>query len=336
MTDNHHTRARLYYLFRTNQHPGSSWVAQLPAGLFAIPVGLFGLAGAWRRAAAYGWSIAADIASFLTWSAAAVLAVALLLYAVKAKRYWPAVLRESNHPVQGSLQALLPLAILLAVINFGNPEYGIWLAVTLPAIGLNALIGYRVIAMLATGQMPANAVTPALYLPIVGGALVGSMAMTALGYQAWGAVLFGIGLAGWALLEARVLSALFDGPLPEAVRATIGVELAPPAVATLAAAVIWPELPGTALAVGVGISIVPFAGVLARFRWWSDVPFSLGFWSFSFPLAAMSGIVIETLHRGGWPAWIGHVVLLTASTVIGFLAVRTVILLLQRRLVPAE
>lgn len=336
MNDNHHTRARLYYLFRANQNPGGSWVARLPAGLFAIPVGLFGLAGAWRRAGAYGWSIAADIAPFLAWTAAAILAVALLLYAVKAKRYWPAVLRESQHPVQGSLQALLPLSLLLAVISFGQPDYGIWMALTVLAIGLNGLIGYRVIAMLATGQMPDNAVTPALYLPIVGGALVGGMAVTVLGYQAWGAMLFGLGLAGWALLEARVLSALFDGPLPEAVRATIGVELAPPAVATLAAAVIWPELPGTALAVGIGISIAPFAGVLARFRWWSEVPFSLGFWSFSFPLAAMSSIVIETLHRGGWPAWIGHVVLLTSSTVIGFLAVRTSILLLQRRLLPAQ
>jgi tellurite resistance protein len=336
MTDNNHTRARLYYLFRANQHPGGSWLARVPAGLFAIPVGLFGLAGAWRRAGAYGWGIAADIESVLSWSAATILVVALALYGAKAKRCWAAVLRESQHPVQGSLQSLLPLSVLLAVINFGHPDYGIWMAATLAALGLNALIGYRVIAMLATGQMPGNAVTPALYLPVVGGALVGGMAMTTLAYPAWGAVLFGIGLAGWALLEARVLNALFGGPLPEPVRATIGVELAPPAVATLAAAVIWPALPGTALAVGVGISIAPYAGVLARFRWWSEVPFSLGFWSFSFPLAAMSSIVIETLHRGGWPAWIGHVVLLTTSTVIGFLAVRTFILLLQRRLLPAE
>lgn len=336
MTDNNRTRARLYYLFRANQHPGGSWLARLPAGLFAIPVGLFGLAGAWRRAAAYGWDIAADVGTVLGWSAAALLCVTLLLYAAKAKRYWPAVLREARHPVQGSLQALLPLSILLGVVYFGHPEYGIWMAIALTALGLNAIIGYRVIAMLATGQMPGNAVTPALYLPIVGGALVGAMAMTVLDCQAWGAVLFGVGIAGWALLEARVLSALFDGPLPEPVRATIGVELAPPAVATLAASVIWPELPGTVLAVGIGIAIAPFAGVLARFRWWSEVPFSLGFWSFSFPLAAFSSIVIETLQRGGWPAWIGHVVLLTATTVIGFLLTRTCILLLQLRLLPAE
>ena len=33
----------------------SPWLARFPVGLFAIPVGLFALAGAWRRAQEFGW-----------------------------------------------------------------------------------------------------------------------------------------------------------------------------------------------------------------------------------------------------------------------------------------
>ena len=335
--DKENPRARLYYLFGTTQHTqGSSWLARLPVGIFAISVGLFGLVGAWRRAAAFGWNIAADVADFLIWPAGVIWAASLMLYMLKCKRHSPAVLREYRHPVQGSLQALLPLSILLAVIQFHRPEQGVWMVLTLLALGLHALIAYRVVSTLTMGQMPSNAITPALYLPVVGGALVGGMALAVLGYPGSAAMLFGTGLSGWALLEARILGKLFEGPMPEPVRSTIGVELAPPIIATLAAAVIWPGLPTDALMIGLGISIAPFVGVMVRYQWWSDVPFSIGFWSFSFPLAAFASAILEAVHRGGWPLWIGIAALLAASAVIAFLALRTAILLLQGRFLPVE
>lgn len=333
--DKDKSHARLYYLF--GARPGAlAWPARVPPGLFALPVGLFGLVGAWRRAAAYGWSVAAEVEQLLLWPATAIWAATLLLYLYKCARYPRAVLREFRHPVQSSLQALLPLSMLLAAIILGRSDQLVWLPLALLALALHGVIGYRVIAMLATGRLPENALTPALYLPIVGGALVGGMALATLGYPAWGALLFGTGLSGWALLEARILSRLFEGPMPEALRPTIGVELAPPAIATLAAAVIWPALPGNVLAVGLGIAVAPYVGVLARFQWWGKVPFSIGFWSFSFPLAALASAVIEAVHRGGWPAEIGLAALLIASAVIALLSVRTVALLLQGRLLPAE
>ena len=335
--DNENPRARLYYLFGTNQNPqGASWLARLPAGIFAISVGLFGLAGAWRRAASFGWPVAEDVAGFLIWPVGAIWIVSLTLYALKCRRHPQAVLREHRHPVQGSLQALLPLSVLLAVIHFNRPGQGVWLVLTLLALGLHLAIAVRVVTTLATGRMPSNAITPALYLPVVGGAMVGGMALATLHYPGWAAMLFGTGLSGWALLEARILSKLFEGPMPESLRPTIGVELAPPVIATLTAAVIWPQLPADALMVGLGVSIAPFIGVMARYRWWRNVPFSIGFWSFSFPLAALASAILEAVHRGGWPLWIGIAALLTASAVIAFLAVRTAILLLQGRLLTAD
>lgn len=335
--DKDNSRARLYYLFGAKPGvAGIPWPARIPPGLFAIAVGLFGLVGAWRRAAAYGWSVATDVEQLMIWPVTAIWIALLLLYLYKCARYPQSVLREFRHPVQSSLQALLPLSMLLAVVNLAQPGQDMWMVLILVALALHAVIGYRVVAMLATGSLPENAVTPALYLPIVGGALVGGMALATLQYSGWGALLFGTGLSGWALLEARILSRLFEGPMPEALRPTIGVELAPPAIATLAAAVIWPELPGKVLVVGLGVAVSPFVGVLARVQWWGKVPFSIGFWSFSFPLAALAAAIIETVHRGGWPQEVGIAALLVASTVIALLALRTVVLLVQGRLLPVE
>jgi len=317
---------------------GLSWLARLPAGLFAIPVGLFGLAGAWRRAIGYQWIAAAGVADALLWLATLLWAALLALHACKCMRYPRIVQREALHPVSGSLMALAPQSVLLAAIQWSSQEsgigYGWWLALVLAALAAQGFLALRVVSILATGQLQPNQVTPALYLPIVGLSFVGGMALAVLQHGGWAALLFGMGIAGWALLELRVLNTLFRAPMPEPLRATIGVELAPPAVATLAAATIWPALPADGLIIGLGIAAGPFIAVLVRYRWWSTMPFSAGFWSFSFPLAALAGAMVEAGRRGGWPELPGAAGLLAASLVIGYLALRTLMLLVRGKLLP--
>lgn len=333
--DNENPHARLYYLFgATSPAPHLPWLARFPAEIFAIPVGLLTLVNAWSQAGAYGWLIAAEVASVLIWPTTALWVLALLLYAAKCKRYPGMVAQESKHPVQSSLQALLPLSVLLAVTLFGRPEQGIWLVFTLLAIGSLAFIAFRIGTVLAMGQMPRNAVTPALYLPLVGGALAGAMALANLRHNGWSALLFGTGLSGWALLEVCILRHQFASPIPETLRPTIGTELMPPTVATLTAAMLWPNLPNDVLLVGIGVGLVPLVSVLARYRQWSTVPFSLGLWSFSFPLAAFAGVAIEMVRRGAWSAWAGQGVLLTVSAVIALLCVRTMFLLARGKILP--
>jgi tellurite resistance protein len=74
--------------------------------------------------------------------------------------------------------------------------------------------------------------------------------------------------------------------------------------------------------------------VLARWRWWTSVPFSPGFWSFSFPVAAFASVVVEAVRRGGWPTEVAFGAVLIASALIAYLAVRTLVLLLRGRLLP--
>jgi len=312
-----------------------SWLARFPVGLFAIPVGGFALAGTWRRAQVFGWSFTQSVDDVLAWTALLALVVLLLFYLAKCFFHPLAIANEFTHPLAGSLMALIPLSFLLCIVYFGEPGHDGWLLFAILALIAQGVVAIRIVSIITIAALPVVAVTPALYVPPVAGGFVGAMALNTLGYSGWAALLFGMGLASWALLEVRVLNRLFEGAMPEALRPTIGLELAPPTVATLAVGSIWPLLPGEVLIVGLGLAAGPIVAVMARYKWWSHVPFSIGFWSFSFPAAALAGGVIEVVRRGGWPPLVGGVALCMASSVIAFLFIRTGLLLLRGKLIPA-
>ena len=313
------------------------WLARLPPGLFAIVFGLLGLAGAWGRLVRFEIGHAELVASTVLYVATALLNLLLLLWVIKFVRFRSDVQKDFAHPVNGALLSLLPLTVLLSVALWLPlmPQYvDIASSISVEALGLQGVIAWRVVSRVATGELPADMVTPALYLPPVGGGLIGALALNALGLHGWAVLLFGMGVAAWALLEARVMNRLFAGPLPPPLRATLGVEIASAPVATLVAATLWPALPADVLLIGVGISCGPLIAVLARWRWWTNVPFSAGFWSFSFPVAAFASVVVDAVRRGGWPTPVAYGAVIVASMLIVYLAVRTIALLLRGRLLP--
>lgn len=303
------------------------WLAHFPVGLFAIPVGMFGLSGAWLRASIHLWPPLTPFAHTLLWLSLAIWAGVLALYLVKCLHQPQAVKAEFSHPVHGALFALLPLSILLAVMLLGGQGESWSLPTVLITIAMHGVIAVRVIAIVATARVSAASLTPALYLPIVGGGFISGMAMAVLGHQHLAAILFGMGLAGWMLLEARLFSRLFDAPLPSPWRLTIGIELSPPTVAPLAAIVIWPAMPVDVLLVGLGMIVVPVIAILVRQRWWLHERFSIGFWSFSFPAAAVAAGVVEAARRGGLPTELAGACLFLATALIGYLLLRTLPLL---------
>src|SRR5512139_3544384 len=160
----------------------ASWLIHLHPGVFAIPVGLFGLAGAWRRASGFGWHVAADVGLAIA-TLALVLLLLLAFYAAKMLRYPHALHAEFAHPVAGPVLALIPLALLLCAVFFGEPRHDGWLALVLLALTLQGIVAMRVVTILATGALPSEAVTPVLYLPPVAGGFVGAMALAALGWN---------------------------------------------------------------------------------------------------------------------------------------------------------
>lgn len=312
-----------------------SWLQRLHPGLFAIALGLLGLDGAWRRLGQHQVSAANQIADALMLLGLSVLLLLTLLWLAKMLRHWAQIKQEFKHPVQGPLLALLPVSILLAVSQMAAEFPGHWLLllnISLLALALQAIIAWQVVSQLSTGQMPEELITPVLYLPIVPGGLVGAMALSALNLHGFAVLVLGISLGGWALLEMRILHRLFDGPLPLALRPTLGIEMAPASVAALSISFVWPQLSADFLLIALGIACGPVVAVLTRWRWWTSTPFSFSFWSFSFPLAALASAIAEAVYRGGWPYQVALMAVMLASLIIAYLALRTLSLLLRGKL----
>ncbi len=82
----------------------------------------------------------------------------------------------------------------------------------------------------------------------------------------------------------------------------------------------------------LGIASGPVLAVLTRWRYWAATPFSAGFWSFSFPLAALAGACVHAVTTGGWPVEVALVAVGISTAVTLFLIVRTANLLLTGRL----
>lgn len=313
------------------------WLSRLHPGLYGIPLGLLALAASWQRLPILGWDFAVPVAQGLLWLGFALLALLLPLSLAKLLVHGEVFRQEFGHPVQGALLALMPVACLLAVVLL-LPAHPAWTLSAYCVIALclllQAALAWQIVAQLATGQMPPELVSPALYVPIVPGGFVGAMALNVIGLPGFAMLLMGMGLGGWALLEMRILNRLFAGPLPIGLRPTLGIEIAPAAVGTLAVATMWPALPSDIIMIGLGIASGPVFAVLTRWKWWMATPFSFSFWSFSFPLAALASSVAEAVRRAGWPPQVALAAVLLVSALVLFLAVRTLMLLLRGRLLP--
>ena len=313
------------------------WLARLHPSLFGMALGLLGLSGAWHRLEPAGVPMAGPLAAGILAFALGLLALLVLLWLAKAVRHSAVLRQELPHPVQGALLALMPVALLMAVALAASR----WptlrealLPLALVVLAGQGWMAWRVVADLSTGKTPPELVTPALYLPTVPGGFVGAMALQALGFHGWATLLMGMGLGAWALLEMRILNRLFAGPLPLALRPTLGIEMAPAAVGALAACTLWPALPADALMVMLGVASGPVLAVLTRWRYWSEVPFNVGFWSFSFPLAAFAATTVEAVRRGDWPLSVAVAAVAVATAVMAYLLARTLALLVRGRLLP--
>ncbi len=136
---------------------------------------------------------------------------------------------------------------------------------------------------------------------------------------------FSIGIVFWPLLLTIVLYRLFlHAPLPQRLKPTLFILVAPPAVGCIA----WVALTGQvdAMAHVLYSAALFFTLLLAsnalRFL---RTPFFLSAWAYSFPLAAMviaSRVMFHHTAGSGY-AWTGNVLLALLSAVVVYLLART-------------
>lgn len=309
-------------------------VLNLPAGYFGMVLGIIGMGFAWRYASTL-WPVT-------RWPGEGLVALAVMCwflltvaFVTRAIRFPRSVLAEMRHPVMSSFVSLFPATTMLVAIGFVP-----WCrAVSLALFGIGVVVQLAYSAWqsagLWRGKHPQEATTPGLYLPTVANNFISAMACGALGFNDAGLVFLGAGVFSWLSLEPVILQRLRSaGELPSALRTSLGIQLAPALVACSA----WFSVNGgqadTFAKMLFGYGLLQLLFMLRLMPWYLSQPFNASFWSFSFGVSALAttGLHLGQSSPTGFFHAIAVPLFIFTNAIIGWLLVRTLILLLQGKL----
>jgi tellurite resistance protein len=316
---------------------GAAVAVRVPASFFSMVMGLGGLAAAWR-AAARSYGASPWIADALLAVSAALWVALLVAQVVKAVAARERLRTELEHPVQGSLAALGPASLLLLAagisVHFRDA------AILLFWIGAAGQLAFAVYAVgrWFVAEIEPKLVTPALYVPPVAGNFLAAIAAGAVGKGDLGWLFFGAGLVAWVLLGATLLVRyLSAGELPAPLRPLLGIELAPPAAGLLAWQAIDGPAPDATSRILLGFSLF-VALVLLRLAPRLRGASTPAFWSFTFPLAALSTATLRLAAAAPESAGaaLALPIFVVANAVIAVIAFRTAVALSRGELLPRE
>jgi tellurite resistance protein len=308
----------------------------IPASFFGIILGLAGLGAVWRGAHSL-WGLPAGVGEGLYAVAGAVWAAVLILYALKWVIAPGAARDEAGHPVQCCFIGLAGVATML--MAQGALPYERTFAVLLFAAGSLFTLGFALwrTGLLWHGERDPAATTPVLYLPTVAGGFVAGNTAAQLGWPQWGQIAFGAAFFSWLAIESVLLHRLYTAPsMPAALRPTLGIQLAPPAVGVSAYVSVGPgqvDLLANAL---VGYALLQALLLLRLWRWIGEQGFAPSFWAFTFGATSMTAATLKLAAKPGGEALSVLAPPLFAATnlLLALITLGTLRLLFSGRLLP--
>jgi len=189
--------------------------------------------------------------------------------------------------------------------------------------------------LLWRGERDPSATTAVLYLPAVAGAFVpqpgGRLRLSRLGAA-------GVrrGLFSWLAIESVLLHRLYTAAtLPAALRPTLGVQLAPPAVGALAYISVSSGAPDMFVHALIGYGLLQALLLLRLAPWIAEQPFAPSYWAFSFGARAGGGAAADDrARRDRRGRNLAPFIFVAANVLIAALILGTLWLVVRGRLLP--
>ncbi len=291
-------------------------LTHLPLALFAAPMGIGGTGLAWRAAVSV-LGVPALIGEILLGLTILVWVLVAGLHLVRVVRTPLALMADLAHPVRSAFAGAVTIGLM--IISGGLFPYaptfatGIWLG----AIVLHLAIGVWTVRGLLTRPREIAALTPPLLIPLVGN-IIAPVFGVQMGYENLCWVLFGVGGLLWAMIQPLILARIVTGPaLPEALKPTLGIFLAPSAAGTIALAQLTHGFgPGPLILLGLaGFIVAVLATLTPNF---ARVPFAMSWWGWTFPTGAFATaiVMLAKAHPDLWLLAFAWITLIAASAIL--------------------
>lgn len=306
--------------------PAGDRLSHFPVSFFAVVMGLAGLTiASFKLEAAAGLPHVGS--PILFWLAAAIYAAIAAVYVLKAATR-PAALREEwAHPVRISFFPAMSIGLILLSIAALRVAPALSLPLWLVGTGLHLVFTVLVMtAWINHSRYQVVHLNPAWFIPVVGNILVPIAGMShAPADVSW--FFFAIGLLFWLVLLTVVVNRLiFHNPLPARLMPTLFILIAPPAVGFLS----WTNLVGGLDPFGrllVFSADFFFLLLLPQIAGLARLPFTLSWWAYSFPLAALTiaQFTLAELTGAAFYRLTGYGLFALLAVLIAGLAARTLL-----------
>lgn len=308
-------------------------IPTVPASFFGMVLGLAGLGGAWRTAH-LAWGLPALVGELLMLAAGLVWLAVTPLYGLKWFAAREVALTEAAHPVQCCFIGLAGVATML--VAGGAAPYSYDGALALYVVGAAFTTGFAVwrTGGLWMGERDPSHTTPVLYLPTVAGSFVAATVGAALGLADLGQFFFGAGFFGWLAIESVLLHRLLTAPgMANALRPTLGIQLAPPAVGAVSLIAVAPQAPLMMAHGLIGYGILQALVLLRMLPWILREPLAPSYWAFTFGVTALAGAPVRLLVLGdhGAVRYLAPVLFVFANLVVMIVAAGTLYRLFEHR-----
>jgi tellurite resistance protein len=306
--------------------------ARIPPNFFGMALGFSGLAAMWLYASG-PFGAPAAVGDGLALIAAAVWVVVAAFYLRQGPRQ---IVADTRDPVVGPFLAAAPISGLLL---------GQALAVHAAVAGRVVVIVFLVVGLLLGGWLTGQWMTgglveetfgPAFFLPGLGMGFVGSEAAATVGLHSMAEMFFGIGVVAWVLMSSVVFNRVFfRPPLAPALLPTMAIELAPAAVASTAYFALHPAPDPVALGLG-GYAAFMVVAQLRLLPLYGKLSFTPGFWSFTFPCAAVATVALRwlSIESPAGKSIYAWMLIAGVTGLIAAIAARTLLALTRGELLP--
>jgi tellurite resistance protein len=312
--------------------------ARIPLNFFGMPFGLAGIGVTWLTMADFD-RVPQAVGDILL----AVAAVAWLIVLAGYLRYIvsdgrSALVRDLLDPVAAPFASLaLITPMLLAAEGLYPHAPGTGRVLVDVFLVLTVLLGAWFTGQWIYGSVQLDAFHPGYFLPTVGGGLIGSAAAADVGQRLLAEVMFGLGVVCWLVLGSIILARLLFRPLPpDPLLPTLAIEVAPPAVASLAYFALYGDRVDTVAAFIGGYGLLMALAQVRLLPAYARLPFMPSTWAFTFSWAAVATVAtywLDDLRPGGYRVG-EYLVLAAISVLVGGIAIRTLLAVGRRQLMP--
>lgn len=304
--------------------PAAHRLEHFPVALFAMVMGITGLAIAWKKATLV-LDLPALIWQGIAGAGAGLFVLLSVIYLLKVIRHGEAVSDEYAHPIRINFFPTISISLLLQATVWAESLHDLarflWVlgSVMHLTFTLSAVSGW-----IHHSHYEIRHANPAWFIPVVGNLVIPLAGIQFAPLEvSW--FFFSIGMVFWLVLQTIILNRLFfHEPLPARLTPTLFILMAPPSIGFIAYVGLTGQMDAFARVLfytGFFLMLLLASNALRFAR----TPFFISSWAYSFPLAAITIATFIMQARTGMLFFSGLAVLLLTglSVVVVILSVRT-------------